>query len=230
MPFRISEFMKRGRSGNPWVDADDSAGQAMPSTHNSYDFRPSQPVRYPPPPPVPAEPQCSVFFDNGTGRIDPNLAIEQGLPPSVQTTDELAEYIKARTHERSYAYSRPQTSASQYLYRPDSHATSLHRSDSGHGSFAYEPPRSRAYTNSRANALPSVAGLRNKYATKPIARVLPGTTRKHKYEGFWLARGTMRKTEADLDNRKKWKKAKDARPPTASSGTYVETSGWYDSD
>ncbi|EXJ60278.1 hypothetical protein A1O7_04430 [Cladophialophora yegresii CBS 114405] len=228
MTFRFSEFAKRGKSGNPWSEADNSTGPSRPMTANSYDFRPSprQPSRSPPPPiaprPAPSRndtPLLECSYDNGTGRLDPRLAREQGLPATIQTTDQLADFIKTRYQEQTYSWSP--SLASQYSYVPDSPATGLYRRASRRGSRP-------SFQSTRTTSNPIVAGLRNKYATPPVDCVLPGATRRHKYEGFWLARGTMRKTEADMkDRNKRWKKAREERP-ASSNGPYVETSGWYD--
>jgi hypothetical protein len=150
---------------------------------------------------------------------------EQGLPASVKTTDDLADFIRNR--RLSQAHPSSPTAASRYSYTIDSAATGLSRRASGRASLSSRHPRP-SFQSTRTTPHPFVAGLRNKYATPPVAHVLPGATRQHKYEGFWLARGTMRKTEADMKARSKWwKKTKEERP-SSTTGPYVETSGWYD--
>ncbi|KIW68943.1 hypothetical protein PV04_04854 [Phialophora macrospora] len=164
-------------------------------------------------------------YDNGTGLLDPRLVREQGLPASVKTTDDLANFIRNRRPSQTYPASP--TAASRYSYIIDSAATGPYRSAPARASLSSQRPRP-SFQSTRATSNPFVAGLRNKYATPAVAYVLPGATRQHKYEGFWLAHGTMRKTEADMKDRKKWwKKAKEERP-SSSNAPYVETSGWYD--
>ena len=230
MPFRLSEFAKRGKSGNPWDETDDSFAASRPMTANSYDFRPSQPY-WQPPPPLSAVPSRygnqTPVYDNGSGRLDPNLLREQGIPATVQTTDQLAEFIRVRKSNDSYT--RPPVSPSHYA--PDSPVTKLPQRDSGSTLFS-SPPR-RPY-NSRVDAKPyrtaanPAAGFRARYM--PSVRVLlPGTTRKHQRQGSWLRRITLRNTEPDSRAQKiRWRKAKDERPPSRNDAPIKETSGWYD--
>ncbi|OCT52921.1 hypothetical protein CLCR_10782 [Cladophialophora carrionii] len=187
-------------------------------------------VRSPPPLPRPAPsrndgPLLECHYDNGTGQLDPRLVREHGLPATVQTTDQLADFIKTRYQGQTNSWSP--SVALHYSFTPDSPAIGLYRRASGRASLSSQHPRP-SFQSTRTSSNPIVAGLRNKYATPPVAYVLPGAARRHKYEGFWLARGTMRKTEADMKDRNKWwKKAKEERPASSNS-PYVETSGWYD--
>jgi hypothetical protein len=258
MPF----FKKKGKTGNPWADTNESRRSSASTIRDSYDLRPTPitnpPVRHPPPPLFIPDPHASFRYDNGTGRLDPALIREQNLPPWVQTTDQLAEFIKAQQQEkeeRSSTYSRqqssrrPPTATSQHTRPPTavsqhsqhsyvSGHTTLGRSDSGYSARSAHNASFRY--NTRAQHVPAVPGIRSKYAVQPIARILPGTTRKHKYEGFWLARGTVRKTGSDKLARKQSIKSTHARqeskastsyPPSAYRGpreAYRETSGWYD--
>lgn len=53
---------------------------------------------------------------------------------------------------------------------------------------------------------PVMAGLKRRYAAKPVGRLLEGATRKHEFQGYWMRRGTMRGLE--VKHRKSWWKKK----------------------
>jgi len=245
MPFRYSEFASRGKSGNPWTETDESsiAYLTQPGAHNSYDFRPSPLQRAAPPPPPPlAIPSRyenhTPAYDNGTGRLDPSLVREHGLPLSVQTTEGLTNFIKHRSQERT---SRP-APMSPSTYGANSPMTPVRCSeDSWTPSYTSSPPR-RSFSTRVSN--PATAGLRRRYGNAaPVGRLLPGSTRKHKHQGFWLRRRTVRDAEPALPvtsqmsverkkstNKKWWRKTRDERPASENRPQARETSEWYDSD
>lgn len=250
MHFRFSEYAKRGKSANPFEGADcNNTGRPRPSTANSYDFRSSYsmpPTPLPPPPPqhpwIPdredtATP-ASFTYDNGTGILDPRLVRENDLPSDVRTAAQLAHFIKyrrPRKGEPEPANLSP-TACSRYSYTitcPPSPA-GPRRSSSTRVSAPREASRrpTRTYVI-KAGANPAiVSGLRTKYAGAPVGRILPGSTRKHEHQGFWLRRRTMRKVDADQKDRKKGRAKSEQKRPTTADGPapYVETSGWYSSD
>ena len=216
MPFRFSEFNKRGKSGNPWTDAVDTVGPSRPESANSYDFRHYSPGP-PPLPPVPSHADTRTFakisYDNGTGYLDPRLIQQKGLPPSIKTTDQLAEYLRRRNQGQKRAPSPGSSSQHSQSTGPPSERLGVP-----------QPLRTRNYAVRGPSGSTTASGHRGRYEASVVARVLPGTTRKHPYEGFWLSRGTVKKPERNL----KWRRKVAAveRPATA-AGAYVETSGWY---
>ena len=120
------------------------------------------------------------------------------------------------------------TAGSTYSYTIDS--TGVYRRESGYASNSPFPPRVSSL-HQRAYKPAPVSGASKRYETPATERVLPGTTRKHAFEGHWLARLTLKKPKIALKTPSRWssKKPKQERPPP-STGPYVETSGWYDSD
>jgi hypothetical protein len=220
MPFRFSEFAARGKTGNPWADTDRAAASSRPATANSYDFRHYQPQ---PPVPIPIRNHpVSIVYDNGTGLLDPRLVQDHGLPATVQTTDQLAEFLRHRNPAHLQVPSP--TEASQYSDSED-----LLYAGHSHSSFEHPSLHRQQFRYTTYTMPTSVAGYRGRSASPVISRVLPGTTRKHQYEGFWLSRRALRKSKADLKACTRWwKRAKEERPSSSNDGTYVETSGWYD--
>lgn len=158
---------------------------------------------------------------SGTRRPDHRIVQEASLPPTARTMDQLADSIRNRNQQQN----RVSSTSTSSRYSTDSNV-GLHCSDPGYA-LSYGPaplpvPRPQP---SRTTYNPIVA--RHRRAAAPVDVILPGTTRSHKYEGFWLIRGTMRKTEADMSARDKWwKKTKEERPSSA-DGPYEEKSGWF---
>ncbi|KIX00987.1 uncharacterized protein Z518_10053 [Rhinocladiella mackenziei CBS 650.93] len=199
------------------------------NTAGSYAFSSAWPP--PPPPPFPPNREdsptpASFVYDNGTGRLDPGLVRDQGLPPHVKTTEQFATFIKSRNSRGD----RSPVSSSHYSMDSPVSAIppyrSIHRPNIVQsGSFEFSRPSRH---NARTEQNSTMFGARRKYDARPVFCILPGTTRKHKYEGFWLGRATMRKipTEAVKD-RKRWV-GKQREGGNNENKDVVETSGWYD--
>ncbi len=229
---------------------------SRPGTADSF-FLPPRPP--PPPATVPKRNDttspASFAYDNGYGSLDHRLIEEQQIPPHIRTTDQLADFIRSRRQDdndrSSISSSHYSTGGSTFISSADSaryttfsvqaNPYELPRPGSQRSRMApdsYVPPRpSVSYMLprpgphiTRVTSNPMIAGLSRRYVSSPVVRVLPGTTRKHPYQGYWVSRGTMRKVpEApDVNNcgkrKRKGKKTKSA----AEKGQYVETSGWYD--
>ncbi|KIW89361.1 uncharacterized protein Z519_10215 [Cladophialophora bantiana CBS 173.52] len=265
MPFRFSELARRGKSfgggggvggGGGFKAADINApSPSRPVTAASYDFRPNGPPPAPPGAKVlnrnDSLASASICYDNGTGRLHDSFVQQQGLPPHVRTTEQLAEFIRNRSHSDAYrdeAGGNPFSSAplsplpcsrvwSSSHYSTDSSpagagaASPFYRQ----ASDAYERLRPATATASvysgtatattKGAAHPVVvAGIRHRYVARPaVVRVLPGSTRAHEYQGFWLARGTMRKTEAETKgSTKSWRRKKEGKDK------HAQSSSWFD--
>ncbi|OAP65385.1 hypothetical protein AYL99_01357 [Fonsecaea erecta] len=208
-----------------------SSVYSRPVTATSFDFWPSGPrgPRPSPPPPPPAPPMArtvpdrgdaatpaSFSYDNGTGRLHASLVREQGLPPHVRTTEQLADFIKSRQGALSNA--PPSSSILRVPQTP-----SCHYSSSATRTFYHPPSSTGSYERIRF-----VAGIRHRYGgAPPVSRILPGATRAHKYEGFWLRRGTTRKADAERQQKRGGSK-KSSSSSFSNKDNHVETSGWYD--
>ncbi|EXJ73632.1 uncharacterized protein A1O5_03394 [Cladophialophora psammophila CBS 110553] len=267
MPFRFSELARRGKSFGGGGDGGGGASNAAeinvpsspsrPVTAASYDFRPSGPLPPPPPPPPPPGAKAldrndsltsvSICYDNGTGRLHDSFVQQQDLPPHVRTTEQLAEFIRNRSHSDEYrdeaggnpfSSSPPSPFPCSRVWSSSHYSTDSTPAGAGaaspfyrHASDAYERLRpatassGTSTTTTKAAAHPVVvAGVRHRYVAQPaVVRVLPGSTRAHAYQGFWLGRGTMRKTEAETKgSTKSWRAKKEGKDKHAAS------SSWFD--
>ncbi|KAJ4510723.1 hypothetical protein HRR81_004005 [Exophiala dermatitidis] len=168
---------------------------------------------------------ASFVYDNGTGRLDPRLVQEQGLPSCVKTTDQLAAYLRLHGHAE---WSPVSSSHYSTDFTVPSRSHSLHHTkQSLRGPPTNITPSYAYYGGVSSNAL--IAGLSRRFVAPTIVHTLPGTTRKHEKEGYWLARGTLRRVPAERSSRTgkgRWKKSKEAA--IDSGKKFVETSGWYD--
>ncbi|KAK5205836.1 hypothetical protein LTR99_008735 [Exophiala xenobiotica] len=207
--------------------------------------------------------RASIAYDNGHGSLDHRLIEEQHLPPHIRTTDQLADFVRSRgrgqdqdqddsaNDRSSISSSHYSTGSSTFISSADSTARyttfsvppnpydELPRPGTSQSSY-YAPPRPSAFPlhNGRvitSNPNPMIAGLGRRYVSTPVVRVLPGTTRKHPFQGYWVNRGTIRKvqetqTPESVNNSGKHKgrgKGKKTKSATEKY-QYVETSGWYE--
>ncbi|KIY03115.1 uncharacterized protein Z520_01582 [Fonsecaea multimorphosa CBS 102226] len=174
----------------------------------------------PPPPPLPSmmmaplpEPDrdapatpASICYDNGTGRLHASLVQERGLPPYVQTTEQLAAFIKSQSRGQQQQHRDDQLSGSPNAppssFSPVGRSASVYSSSARgtfyhHSSGSYERLLRPAPVAAVADPF-MVAAMRHRYGARPaVARILPGATRTHEYQGFWLRRGTTHRTESD---------------------------------
>ncbi|OAL22171.1 hypothetical protein AYO20_11212 [Fonsecaea nubica] len=166
---------------------------------------------------------ASIYYDNGTGVLHANFVRDQSLPPHVRTTAQLAEFIRTRKDsssglEEGGAAPPPASffsTSSSSCY--SSHSSSSSSSSNSNppspsqstGPMYHHAPASRSCERIRVTAA-AAAGILMRYhhVARPIVRVrvLPGATRTHRYQGFWLRRGTMRKSNnAETESGKKEK-------------------------
>ncbi|KIW43437.1 hypothetical protein, variant [Exophiala oligosperma] len=181
----------------------------------------------------------SFTYDNGYGRIESQLIQEQHLPSNIKTTEQLVEFIRARDQDNNRV-----SSASSHYSTESTFVSSVTPNDSRSYSIQgnpYEmlrpaPQNSRVAPSSFASPRPGpqasrvvsnplLTGFSRRYVSAPVLRVLPGTTRKHEYQGYWLAKGTMRRLEI---LKTKTGKHKERKTKSVGQDHYAETSGWYD--
>ncbi|KAL6252324.1 hypothetical protein RBB50_000042 [Rhinocladiella similis] len=211
-----------------------------PDTADSY-FPPprSRPARGTVPERNATASPVSFTYDNGYGRIESQLVQEQHLPSNIKTTAQLVEFIRSRNQGNNRAssssshYSTESTFVSSItpsdsrIYGAQGNPYELlrrapHDSRMPPSSFISLRPDSQA---SRVVSNPLMTGFSRRYVSAPVLRVLPGTNRKHEYQGYWLTKGTMRRLEALKTTTGQHKERK-----TKSLGRdhHTETSGWYD--
>jgi hypothetical protein len=191
MPF---SFSRKGRSSKKPVQTQRTSETTRPFTEPRY-THPGTPPRPPPlliPSRLDTATPASFTYDNGTGKLDPELVHSQGFPASVTTTDQLAAYMRSRRYDQarpSVEYS-PSQYSSHYSQQwpsyspvatPRPAAPTIHRA-----AMSLDLPRPHAV---RAVSNPIMSGMQRRYIQQPVVRVLPGATRENQYEGFWLRRG-----------------------------------------
>jgi hypothetical protein len=198
----------------------------------------------------------SPRYDNGTGELDPQLIRDNRLPSHVKTTKDLYEHQKVRRSQQvNQSDSRRSGevgsiySASSYSNRDSVASYRPGREPTGRpatltqsfdvprplnirkpGAVSLEIPRSKVHMTP---ANPMIRGLRSMYTARAVSHVLPGATRRNRYAGYYLHRGTLRDIPGETaESRGWWKKKKKKATKGAAAGTpaavsNVETSGWY---
>ncbi|KAH0845781.1 hypothetical protein FOPE_12166 [Fonsecaea pedrosoi] len=199
-----SEYAYDVRDSKP---KSNSSGLPLSAPHSAVSQRvgPRRPDRTDTPAPA------SIYYDNGTGVLHADFVRDQSLPPHVRTTAQLAEFI--RTREDSSSGLEDGGAApppASFFSTSSSSCYSSHSSSSSSNSNPPSPsqstgpmyhhaPVSRSHERIRVTAAAAAAAgilMRHHHVARPTVRVrvLPGATRTHRYQGFWLRRGTMRKT------------------------------------
>ncbi|OAG34736.1 hypothetical protein AYO21_11084 [Fonsecaea monophora] len=185
-----------------------SNSSGLPQSAVSQRVGPRRPDRTDTPAPA------SIYYDNGTGVLHANFVRDQSLPPHVRTTAQLAEFIRTREDSSSGLEDRGVAPPpASFFSTSSSSCYSSHSSSSSSSSNSNPPspsqstgpmyhhaPVSRSHERIRVTAAAAAAAagilMRHHHVARPTVRVrvLPGATRTHRYQGFWLRRGTMRKT------------------------------------
>lgn len=224
MPLRLSELLRNGRSHVQYDN--DERTPSRPVTVGSHTFSPTRSSALRPPRPNRDETAtlASLSYDNGTGRLDPQLIEDQGFPHQVKTTAQLADFIRSRSQDEPF----PDSSSSRYS--TDSQLPVIFPPrESSLPSKSFDLQSQISHHTAKMPFNPTVVGMRNRYGNvRPVVRILPGTQRKHQYEGYWLRRNTMRKEPVEVEEKSRihwWSKKE-----TVTQDSYVETSGWYDDD
>lgn len=215
----IMPFFRHHSKKSKYLERSDMTDHApsRPGTAHGFSIAP----RVPPAPgrnnfPTPA----SFVYDNGTGMLDPQLLQAEGLPMHFKTTDQLAEFIRNRDSS-SGSSSHYSTNSSVYSqaqpYAPRTFSVQ---------SNPYHLPRPASHSV-RAMTNPMVTGISRRYVVQPVVHMLPGATKKHEFEGYWLRRGTLRQVSGEGGKNRKDRRQK-AKGEAEQDRSYVETSGWYD--
>ncbi|KIW75260.1 hypothetical protein Z517_12034 [Fonsecaea pedrosoi CBS 271.37] len=196
-----------------------SNSSGLPQSAVSLRVGPRRPDRTDTPAPA------SIYYDNGTGVLHANFVRDQGLPPHVRTTAQLAEFIRMREDSSNGLEDGGAAPPASFFSTSSSSCYSSHSSSSSSNSNPPSPsqstgpmyhhgPASRSHERIRVTAAAAAAAgilIRHHHVARPIVRVrvLPGATRTYRYQGFWLRRGTMRKTNnSETESGKKEKGGK----------------------
>ncbi|KIW11547.1 hypothetical protein PV08_10848 [Exophiala spinifera] len=180
----------------------------------------------------------SFTYDNGYGRVESQLLQEHHLPSNIKTTDQLVEFIRSRDRDNNHTSSSSRCSSEStfvsniapsdaWTYNAPGNSDDVLRPASQDSRIPPSPfisPRPGRLTSRVVSNL-LTTGFSRRYVSAPDLRVLPGATRKHNYQGYWLKKGTMRTLESP---KTKAGKLKESKTKSVGRERYVETSGWYD--